>query len=377
MNLQIPYTRHSLGEAEIQAVAAVMRSGWLTGGPKVAEFEAACADYLGARHCMAVSSGAMALSLALLAHGIGPGDTISTTPVTYAGAVNAILLVGARPVFEDIDLRTGMATLSGAGGSGIMPMSYGGQPIEIASSQGRCVILDAAHAMGASIEGKKIGSQGTVCFSFHPAKNMTTGEGGLIATDNDRVAEQLNIMRLHGITRPEMTFEGKTSVNPIRQTMTSWGFKANMTDIQAAIGLVQLEKLDAMNERRAEWAGRYLQWIYDHEMPFEPVIQPAEDEQPSWHLFPVLVPDHWSVSQRNRRILWFHKRGIQVQVHYYHPVHLHPWYREKYGYKEGDFPNAERFCERVMSLPLYPDMTEEEFVYVTTTIEGIVKKWPV
>jgi len=335
-----------------------LRSGYLTGGPKVAEFEAKFAEYVGAKYAIAVNSCAAALYLAVKGIFPGEGVRIAVPALTYVATANAVVLAGHIPVFTDVDPETfciNPAKIPDV--EGVIPVHYAGHPCDLDAIKqaGDWVITeDAAHACGAEYKGKKIGSINTTCFSFHPCKNMTTAEGGMITTNSDTLAEKLRRMRLNGIAK-----------DGVYQDMIDWGFKFNMNEISAAIGIEQLKKLDEMNIRR------YLVWEqYRDGLPNETGkeidIQFIDDNVThSHHLFPILLQERDKVAQ------YLQSKGITTAIHY-KPVHLMSWYRKKYEYKEGDFPVAEEVAKHILSIPIYPDMTDEQVDYVIQAIkEGI------
>ncbi len=349
----IPYSLHSIGEEEIQAVNDVLRSGWLTGGPKVPEFEARFAEYVGARHTVAVNSGAAALYLAVKA--IFPGEgirRIAIPALTYVATANAVVLAGHIPVFCDIEPETFCVDPARIPEDveGVIPVHYGGAPCDLDAIRhgGEWTIIeDAAHACGAEYRGKKIGSMNVSCFSFHPCKNMTTAEGGMITTNSQTLVDELRRMRLNGIQKDGML-----------QNMVSWGFKFNMNEIGATIGIEQLKKLDGMNRRRNEIAQRY-EKAFDGEIITQEVLP---DVYHSRHLYPVIIEKRDELAEHLK------EKGIICAIHY-KPVHLMTWYREKFGYKVGDFPIAEDITKHILSIPIYPDMTDEQVDFVIQTIE--------
>ncbi len=352
----IPYSLHSIGVAEIRAVNEVLHSGCLTGGPRVLQFELEFAEYVGARYAIAVNSGAGALYLAVKALFPGPRVKIAIPTLTYVATANAVVLAGHIPVFTDIDPETfcidpGKIPLDV---EGVIPVHYGGHPSDLDAIRSKnwwIVIEDAAHACGAEYKGKKIGSINTTCFSFHPCKNMTTAEGGMITTNSKELADKLRRMRLNGIQK-----------DGLRQEMVDWGFKFNMNEISAAIGIEQLKKLDGMNKRRREIAQKY-----SIELPQKCKMQwndwPITED--SNHLFPILI------ETRDELAAHIQSKGIVCAIHY-KPVNLMTWYRERFGYQEGDFPVAEEISKHILSIPIYPDMTDEQVDYVIQTIKEAV-----
>ena len=352
----IPYSLHSIGDEEIQAVIEVMRSEWLTGGSKVAKFEAEFAEYIGAQHAVAVNSCAAALYLAIKATFPAEGVRIAIPALTYVATANAVVLAGHIPVFCDVDPETFCIDPAKIPNDsyGVIPVHFAGHPCDLDAVKYKwwdvTPIEDAAHACGAEYKGKKIGSINTTCFSFHPCKNMTTAEGGMITTDNQKLANKLRRMRLNGIQK-----------DGLRQDMIDWGFKFNMNEISAAIGIEQLKKLDRMNKRRQEIAVRYLGNFCYQGGPI-PQISHGYDSIDSHHLFPILIEN------RDELATHLKSKGIGCAIHY-KPVHLMTWYGKKFGYKEGDFPVAEEISRHILSIPIYPDMTDEQVDYVIQAIK--------
>jgi dTDP-4-amino-4,6-dideoxygalactose transaminase len=348
----IPYSLHSIGEEEIQAVSEVMRSGYLTGGPKLAEFEAKFAEYVGASHAIAVNSGAAALYMAIKAIFPGRGAIIALPALTYVATANAVVLAGHIPRFVDIDPDTFCIDpykIGHQNPDAVISVHYAGHPCDLDAIYEENwhipIIEDAAHACGAEYKSKKIGSINIACFSFHPSKNMTTGEGGMITTNSNAMAEILKRMRLNGIRKIG-----------IYQDMVDWGFKFNMNEIQAAIGIEQLKKINQMNSRRRLIAIRY-------EMAFEncPGIKMQKffplNIVHSRHLFSILLQERDKVAE------YLQSQEISCAIHY-KPVHLMSWYRKMFHYEEGDFPVAEEVAKHILSIPIYPDMTDEQVEYV-------------
>ncbi len=358
----IPYSLHSIGKEEIRAVNEVLRSGWLTGGPKVSEFEANFAEYVGARYAVAINSGAGALYLAVKALFPVPRVRIAIPTLTYVATANAVVLAGHIPVFTDIDPETFCIDPAKIPNDvdGVIPVHYGGHSCdlheiqdigEIKKTGGWIIIEDAAHAAGAEYKGKKIGSINTTCFSFHPCKNMTTAEGGMITTNSQELADKLRRMRLNGIQK-----EG------LRQDMIDWGFKFNMNEISAVIGIEQLKKLDRMNDKRAHIGIKYDEAFGGNE---KIKLQTSKFGGESGHLYPILVENRDELANH------LQSKGIGCAIHY-KPVHLMTWYKERFDYKEGDFPVAEDIAKHILSIPIYPDMTDEQVDYVIQTIKEAV-----
>jgi dTDP-4-amino-4,6-dideoxygalactose transaminase len=370
----IPIARVQITRAEIDGVVSALESGWITTGPRTREFEERCRTAIGCAHALPVQSGTAALHLALSALGIGPGDEVITTPITFAATVNAILFVGATPVLADVDPAT--LNLSPAAAAAqitprtraLLPVHYGGAPVDLAAFRALAgehrlhLIEDAAHAMGARYRGKPIGQDAQVaCFSFHPVKNMTTSEGGLLVT-NDRELDRVARLRSwHGIDKSALArYERGGNWYYEVQDL---GWKYNMTDIQAAIGLPQLARLDANNRERREFAAEYdAAFARLPGVRFAPAREEIEDAR---HLY-WLVLDH-ARYDRDRFVTALATRGIGTSVHYI-PVHLHPYYARRFDWGEGLCPEAERAYRGLVSIPLWHGMTAEQRRRVTTTV---------
>ncbi|MCK4298710.1 MAG: DegT/DnrJ/EryC1/StrS family aminotransferase [Planctomycetes bacterium] len=374
----LPFARPDITEAEVKAVAEVLRSGWLTTGPRVKEFEEAFAGAVGARHAVALSSGTAALHAAYTALGLGPGDEVITTPMTFAATVNMIEAVGAKPRFADIDpttLNISPAAIEAAlteRTAAIVPVHFAGLPCDvtairsIATRHNLPIIEDAAHALGASCQGRPVGSLADITiFSFHPTKNITTGEGGTLTTDADEWARRARTFRFHGITRP-----GGDPAIPLPYDVHHPGFKYNMTDLQAAIGLVQLGRLEEMNRRRRELAELYVEQLKDVEELLLPA-RPPEGVAHAWHLFVVRLRLEQLSIDRNTFRKELRALNIATGIHY-PAVHGLTYYREKYGLRPEDFPAAYQAGQSVVSLPLFPAMTEEDVADVVRAIKHVL-----
>lgn len=372
----IPYSRQHIDEEDIKAVVEVLRSDWITQGPKIAEFEKKVADYCGSKYAVAVNSGTAALHLACLAAGVSPGDEVITSPITFVASANCALYVGAKPVFADIrpdtyciDPAEIEKRITGKT-KAIIPVDFAGHPCKmddinkIAKDKGIVVIEDAAHSLGAEYKGKKVGSLADMTtFSFHPVKHITTGEGGMIVTDNKEYYERLLLLRSHGITRDSALFTSSNSRStaPWYYEMQELGFNYRMADFQCALGISQLAKLDTFIKRRREIAAAYNEAFREMGNVISPVEMP--NCKSSYHLYPI------QIANRERDIIFnsLREKGIGVNVHYI-PVHLQPYYRKKFGYGKGDFPKAESYFARCVSLPIHQGMTDEEMEYVRTTV---------
>jgi perosamine synthetase len=343
MKTVLPYSRQVISEEDIAAVATVLRSPLLTSGPEVELFEQELAAYLGAKHVVAVSSGTAALHLALLAHGIRPGDEVIVPALTFVATANAVLMSGGIPVFQDVEPDTLMVAIDPSIWG--ISVDYAGQP------DGSARIIDAAHSLGA----KRDWSRGTYTLSFHPVKAITTGEGGAIATDDAALAERCRLLRSHGRRDGEMV---------------ALGFNYRMSDIAAALGRSQLRRADEMVARRRALAKAYLHALRGFFEAGEISVPAIDAERSAWHLMPVLFRDR-ECRERARTVLA--QAGIETAVHY-PPVHLQPYYRERFGYREGMFPVAEDAASRILSLPLHPGMDEGDVGTVVGTIKGALAK---
>ena len=336
----IPYGRQTIEEDDIEEVVKVLKSDFLTTGPKVAEFERAVAEYVGAKYAVAISNDTAALHAACHAAGIGPGDEVITTPVTFAASANCVLYCGGTPVFADID------------------------PHVIAKEHHLIVIEDAAHALGSEYKGRRIGSMSDMTtFSFHPVKPITTGEGGMIVTDSEELYRKLVLFRSHGITRdPELMTRNE---GPWFYQQLDLGYNYRMTDIQCALGCSQMRKLDRFLARRREITKRYDEAFADCANIVTPYQLPETNS--GWHLYIIQVKNH----DRKTVFEQLRENGIAVNVHYI-PVYYHPYYQE-HGYKEVHCPVAEEVYAHIISLPVYPGLTDEQQDTVIETVKRLTK----
>ncbi len=365
----LPFSRPTLSRAAIDEVVACLESGWITTGPRVKRFEQDLAAYLGAPHVLALSSATAGLHLALLALDLQPGDEVITTPLTFAATLNTIVLAGGRPVLVDVDARTfniDVAQLADAitpRTRAIMPVHFAGLPVDLdplyalAEQHGLRVIEDAAHAIGTEYKGRRIGSFGdTQVFSFHPNKNMTTGEGGCITTRDTALAERVALLRFHGMDREAWNRFGKAGNQHYEIILP--GLKYNMMDMQAALGIHQLTELDGFIKRRTELALRYQQGLAGWPQLQLPAA-PAFAHRHAWHLYSPLINAAAAGMDRDGFMAGLKERNIGTGLHY-RAVHLYPYYREHYGFKLGDFPNAEHIGECIVSLPLFPGLSDAD-----------------
>jgi len=359
-----------------------LRSGWITSGPRVERFEKALQSYLGAREVVCLSSGTAGLHLVLRALGLRPGDEVITTPLTFAATANTIVETGATPVFVDIDPTTRNLDVTQVERAltvrtrAFLPVHFAGLPVdleplyELAAASGLRVLEDAAHAIGTEYCGRKIGGFGdTQVFSFHPNKNITTGEGGCVTTSDRSLATTLRRLRFHGIERDDLDACARAEGAPY--DVVSVGFKYNLMDLQAALGLHQLPELDGFIARRTELAERYLERLATWS-EFELPRSPSYDHRHAWHLFTVLLRPEVAGMDRAAFVRAMHARGIGIGIHY-PAVHLFRLYRERFGYGPGAFPVAEHVGRTILSLPLFPAMTDADFERVLRAMREVLQ----
>ncbi|PEE83109.1 UDP-4-amino-4,6-dideoxy-N-acetyl-beta-L-altrosamine transaminase [Bacillus toyonensis] len=363
----LPYGQQQIDEHDIQAVVDILKGDFLTTGPTIQQFEKSIAKYVGAKYAVSFSNGTAALHAACYAAGINEGDEVITTPMTFVASANCILYQGGKPVFADIDNETYNISPKSIEEKitnktkAIIPVHFTGQPVElnaiqkIAKENNLIIIEDAAHALGATYKNKKIGSIGDMTmFSFHPVKHITTGEGGVITTNNPLFYEKLIQFRTHGIERnPQKLLENH---GPWYYEMQFLGYNYRLTDIQAALGLSQLSKLDSFIKTRKKYVDIYnKEFSYLSEITI-PKQLPQTDS--SWHLY--IIRLNTKLLKCNRKEIYeaLQRENIGVNVHYI-PVHLQPFY-QKLGYGKGICPQAENIYEEIITLPLFPKMTEAD-----------------
>lgn len=382
----IPYARQSIDESDIEAVVDVLRTDWITQGPKIEEFEREVRTYCGATHAAAVSSGTAALHLAYLALGLGPGDTLWTSPITFVATANCALYCGAEVDFVDVDPASGNLCVDALERKLedarrrnrlpkiVAPVDFTGLPCDLASIRtladrfGFSVVEDASHALGASYRGDRVGGGGyadITVLSFHPVKIITAGEGGMTLTDHGRIDATIKKLRSHGIERGAQ----------LSQEHGAWyyeqdalGYNYRMTDIQAALGISQLQRIDGFLSRRRELAVRYAD-----KLRRLPVIAPHQPDhaRSSWHLYVIRIDDSDAPAKRRAVFDRLASSGIRANVHYI-PVHLQPFYRAR-GFSPGMFPEAERYYRQALSLPLYAGMSDEDQDRVVLALEQALK----
>ncbi|HXY15205.1 MAG TPA: UDP-4-amino-4,6-dideoxy-N-acetyl-beta-L-altrosamine transaminase [Terriglobales bacterium] len=375
----LSYGRHFVDEADIQAVVDTLRSDWLTAGPKVAEFEEAIAAFVGAKYAVSFSSGTAALHAAVYTAGLGPGDEAITTPLTFAATANCLLYQGARPIFADVEPETLIIDPAqvAAGVSpktrAILPVDYAGHParldeiLQLADRYGLIVIEDACHALGAEHRGRRVGSVAHMTvFSFHPVKHVTTGEGGMVVTDNAQFAETLRCFRNHGI---DTDARSRQAAGRWHYEMVMLGFNYRLSDIACALGLQQLKKLESNLARRRQIASAYTEAFRT-----VPAIQPPmvrDDVSSAWHLYPIQLELNKLSASREQVFQALRAENIGVNVHYI-PVHLHPYYRDRFGYKGGEYPVAEDAYQRLISLPMFHAMTDADVADVIAALRKVI-----
>ena len=379
----LPYGRQSVEDADVQAVVRVLKSDWLTTGPNVGEFEERFAAWIGARHAVSFSSGTAALHGAAFAAGLGPGDEAITTPMTFCATANCILYQGATPVFADVSPDTlnidpkEVSKRVSARTKAIIAVDYAGHPAALdelgqlakaQAPQGQSPLLieDACHALGAEYHGKRVGGIADMTvFSFHPVKHLTTGEGGMVSTNDARLAETLRRFRNHGISSEARQ---RQEAGQWFYEMVLLGFNYRLTDIACALGLSQLEKLDANLARRREIAAQYGEAFRDLPAIVIPAVR--EDVNPAWHLYPIRLKLEMLAVGRGEIFQALRAENIGVNVHYI-PVHQHPYYRERFNTEAG-YPVADDAYERLISLPMFHSMTAQDVNDVVHALRKVV-----
>ena len=371
----LPYGRQELDEDDIAAVVAVLRSDWLTTGPKVAEFERAFADFVGTREAVAVSSGTAALHTLMFALGIGPGDEVIVPAMTFAATANSVVFQGGTPVFADVVPETLLLDPASVEACitprtrAVVAVDYAGQPADyaalrtIADRHGLALVADACHALGGSDQGRPVGSLADVsAFSFHPVKPITTGEGGMITTDDSEVARRMRVFRNHGMTTDHREREQQDSWF---YEMVELGYNYRLTDFQCALGFSQLRKLPDWVARRQAIAR-----AYDEALADVPGVKPLAVRAGvihAYHLYVIRLEIDRLQKNRAEVFTALRAAGIGVNVHYI-PVHLHPFYRERFGTGPGQCPVAEVAYEQILSLPIFPAMSGQQVDDVASTL---------
>jgi dTDP-4-amino-4,6-dideoxygalactose transaminase len=376
----LPFHVPDVGEEEIQSIVETLRSGWLTTGPRVGQFEREFAERIGARHAIAVNSCTAALHLALDAIGLREGDEVIVPTMTFAATAEVVTYFRAKPVLVDcrwdtlnIDVDQIEKAITPRTRA-IIPVHFAGQPcemeplLEIARAHNLRVIEDAAHALPATYRGKMVGTIGDItCFSFYATKNVTTGEGGMATTDDPEWADRMRLMSLHGLSRD--AWERYTSEGSWRYEIHYPGYKYNLTDLAAAVGIPQLRKCDLFWAIRQRYATLYNDGFRDLAEIILPCVK--EDVQHSWHLYVIQLDQERLRIGRDEFIELMRKYNIGCSVHFI-PLHLHPFYRDTFGYRPHHFPVASTVFERIVSLPIYPKMTEGDVQKVIEVVRAII-----
>jgi dTDP-4-amino-4,6-dideoxygalactose transaminase len=369
-----------LGEEEYDEVVDTLRSGWITMGPKTRQFEEAFARHVGASHAIAVSSCTAGLHVALVAGNVGPGDEVITTPLTFCSTANVIIHQGAIPVLADVrpdtynidpaEIEKRLTPRTKA----LIPVHLGGQPCEMEALQALAeqhdllVIEDAAHALGAEYKGRRIGTFGDVTvFSFYATKNLTTGEGGMVCTEDEDLAERISILRLHGISSD--AWKRYSDKGSWYYEVLLPGYKYNLTDVQAALGLHQLAKQERFQELREEYARIYAKAFADLPEITAPYVK--EHIRHAWHLYAIRLDLERLTIDRGQFIEALRRENVGASVHFI-PLHLHPYYQQQYGFKKGDYPVAEKVYQGIVSLPLYPKMTRKDVHDVIEAVSRVI-----
>ena len=378
----MPFCVPDVGEAEINEVVDTLRSGWITTGPKTKEFERRFADYIGVRHAIAVSSCTHGLLVALAVAGIGPGDEVIVPTMTFCSTANVVVHLGATPVIVDVEpdtLGISPQAIDRAITShtrAVIPVHLYGHPCdldaigEIARTHQLALIEDAAHAVGAKWRGRRIGTFGkATVFSFYAIKNLTTAEGGMITTDDDAYAERMRIYALHGISRD--AWKRYSSEGSWYYEVVVPGYKCNMTDIQSALGLHQLARLEAMTQRRAEIAARYDRGLGNLAELQLPARRPGIRH--AWHLYPIRLQLDKLTIDRAAFIEQLRAEGIGTSVHFI-PLHRQPYYRGRFGFQPVDFPVADAAYQGLISLPLYTRMSDQDVDDVIEAVRRVVRR---
>lgn len=375
----LPFSRSAMGEAELAAVGEVMNSGWITTGPKNLQLEQAFCQLTGNQHAIAVSSATAGMHVTLMALGIGSGDEVITPSLTWVSTLNIIVLLGAEPVMIDVDSDTLMITPELIEAAitprtkAIVPVHYAGAPADIdaihrlGKRYGIPVIDDAAHAAGTYYKGHHVGASGTAIFSFHAIKNMTCAEGGLVVTDDEALAARVRSLKFHGLGVD--AYDRQTHGRAPQAEVISPGYKYNLTDINAAIALVQMGRLPQLNARRAEIAHRYLKELAG--LPFQPLAQPTWAHHHAWHLFILRVDPQRCGMTRDELMQAMKERNIGTGLHF-RAVHSQKYYRERFPMLS--LPKTEWNSDRICSIPLFPTMTDDDVSRVIAALHDIAEK---
>lgn len=377
----LPFSQPAINQDDIDGVVEVLKSGWITTGPKNVAFEEDFKKYLGAKHACALTSGTAGMHLVLTTLGLSPGDEVITPSMTWGSTINLLTILGLRPVFADIDRHTLMVTPESVKKvltektRAIIPVHFAGAPADLdplrklASDHNLFLIEDAAHALGTRYKGEPIGRTGTAVFSFHPIKNITTGEGGMVITDREETAEKIRVLKFHGLSKDAWKRYGREGTGQVEITIP--GFKYNLTDIQASLGITQLARVDELNRKRGELAE-----VYDRELAgIEELLHlrpPAYPHRNSHHLYIVFLDLEKVTVNRDEFVAELKERNIGTGIHF-RAVHTQDYYRHQAGYGPGLLPETEWASERLFSLPLFPAMTEDDVKDVAAALRDTLK----
>lgn len=378
----LPFSRPTIMDTDIKAVGDVLRSGWITTGEKCAEFEERFCRYVGARGSVALSSATGGMHLVLKALNIGQGDEVITPSLTWVSTINLIVLAGAVPVFADVDRDTLMVTPQSIAKCIsertrlIIPVHFAGAPVDMnpvrmfADDRGVELVEDAAHALGTEYNGEPVGKQGTAIFSFHPIKNITTGEGGMVCTDNPELLERLQRLKFHGLG--VNAYDRLTQARAPQTEVLEPGYKYNLTDISAALGLTQLDRVNEFNQKRTNLALYYRERLTEIEEVI-PLRVPSYPFKHAWHLFVIRLDTDRAGLSRDAFMEALKKRNIGTGLHF-RAVHLQKYYREAMGTGRGMLPNTEWNSDRICSLPMFPGMTYEDVDDVVEAIKEVLRR---
>jgi UDP-4-amino-4-deoxy-L-arabinose-oxoglutarate aminotransferase len=378
----LPFSRPSISEEDIAAVAAVLRSGWITTGPKAAEFEQKFCQYVGCGGAVALTSATAGMHVALSALGIGRGDEVITPSMTWVSTVNLIVLAGAKPVFVDVDRDTLLVSPDAikqaitSKTKAIIPVHFAGAPVdiapirELAQKNGIALIEDAAHALGTEYKGERVGRKGTSVFSFHPIKNITTGEGGMVCSDDSKLLDHIRRLKFHGlgVDAFDRSMQGRSPQAEVLEP----GYKYNLPDMAAALGREQLARVDEFNRKRTQLAMYYRKRLAEIG-ELMPLAVPTYEIKHAWHLFIVRLDIDNVKMSRDEFMAELKKRNIGTGLHF-RAVHLQKYYMEAMGMRRGMLANTEWNSDRICSLPLFTDMSERDVDDVVDAIKNVLRK---
>lgn len=379
----LPFHQSSIGDEEVKEIVQTLNSGWLTTGPKTKLFEKAFADYIGCKHAIGLNSCTAALHLSVVVSGISSGDEVITSPITFPATTNVIVHQNAKPVFVDIEPETLNINCSEIESKindktkAILPVHFAGHPCDmdtimsLAQKHNLPVIEDAAHAVESKYHGKKIGNIGNfTAFSFYATKNITTGEGGMLTTNDDKLADKLRILSLHGISKNAWKRYGKDGFQHWELLMP--GYKYNMFDIQASLGIHQIKKVESFLSRRVQIVKKYNESF--EKIEEIQLLKPKSNIKHAHHLYIIVIKTENLKVSRDEVLSEIQKKGIGVAVHF-RSLHLQPFFKQHFNYKKGMFPQAEYLSDRVISLPLYPKMTDEDVSRVIETVIDVLRSF--